>query len=322
MAHIWRIQAFGIAYESTAWTKEAATAWIPKTSGIIKPMIETMKDTSWYGVIDELNESDTVKEFTETSIEGIASDRAIWHLLHWAMWASAISWSWPYTHAFTVLNDNSHPTFTLRGKDPVESISSSYNMINEFSIDAQTGEYVKFNAGFIGRKKVSESAPTVAYNSWESLFRARDVKVYLSDTEGSRGTALTIERIKLTINKNLYQQYNLGSVDMTTQHNQQLTVVWDFEALFNDLTFQNFVRNNTNKFMKIEIINTDVALAVSWNPTMTFILGKVVFEARDSTGENNDIVKQTIGFSWAYNNTEGYTVKASLINSVATDYDA
>ena len=60
----------------------------------------------------------------------------------------------------------------------------------------------------------------------------------------------------------------------------------------------------------------------SGNPTLTFTLGKVVFESWDETTDNNDVIKQTVGFSWAYNNTATYTIKASLINEVSADYDS
>lgn len=322
MAHIWRLQGLGIAYETVAGTKESATAWIPKTSWVIKPVIETVKDTSWYGLIDEVYETNLANEYSQADIEWILCSRSIGYLLLWTLWASAISWWWPYTHSFTVLNTNSHPTFTLWAKDPVESFSTSYNMINEFSIEATAWEYVNFNASFTGKKKVTETPPTTSYSAVDYPFRARDVKVYFSDTEWSWWTAISLNRIKLTISKNLYLDKQLWNQDLSAIYNQQFTVSWDFEWLFDSLTIQNYVRNGTNKFMKIEIINTDVTMTPSWNPTLTFILWKTLFETRDETDANNDIVMQTVWFTGGYNVSSTYTIKASLINEVSADYDA
>jgi len=70
------------------------------------------------------------------------------------------------------------------------------------------------------------------------------------------------------------------------------------------------------------MINTDVTLWGWWNPTITFILWKTAFETRDQTDDNNEIVKQTLWFTGTYNCTDGYTIKASMINSQSTDYDA
>ena len=36
--------------------------------------------------------------------------------------------------------------------------------------------------------------------------------------------------------------------------------------------------------------------------------------------DNNDIIKETVWFIGAFNNTDGYTIKASMINSRSTVY--
>jgi hypothetical protein len=71
--------------------------------------------------------------------------------------------------------------------------------------------------------------------------------------------------------------------------------------------------------MKVEIINTQRTLSDdTTNPSLTFILGKVSFETRSQTDANNDIVKETVGFVGSYNNTAGYTAKATLVNDRET----
>lgn len=77
-------------------------------------------------------------------------------------------------------------------------------MIDSITFDAKVGEFITFDAKFIGKKRVTESSPTVAYSSAEHPFRARDCKVYFSDSEGAWGTAIELTSLKLTINKNLY----------------------------------------------------------------------------------------------------------------------
>lgn len=322
MAHIWRLQNVGIAFETVKGTKEPATGRIPKISGYTKPVVTTLRNESGYGVIEEVYDAQPIKELTETTLEGILSDRISWYFLLWALWSSAITGSWPYTHNFTVLNSNAHPTFTLWWKDSVKSVSSAYNMVSEFTISAVVGEYVNFTANFMGKKMVTESEPTVTYSCSENPFRARDVKVYFSDTEWSRGTAIPVTSLNLTITKNLYDHQTLGSLDIDSIYNQQFSVSWDMELLYEADTYLNFVRAGTKKYTKIEIINTDVTLTPSGNPTMTFILWKTAFETRDQTDDNNEIVKQTLWFTWAYNCSDSYSIKASIINSVATDYDS
>jgi hypothetical protein len=122
----------------------------------------------------------------------------------------------------------------------------------------------------------------------------------------------------LSIEKNLMVHQAIWSDDIDKIFNQQFNVTGDFEAVYSDDTYLDLVRAWTKKYMKIEIINTDVTLTGSWNPTLSFTLGKVSFESRSQTTWNDEIVKQTTGFVWSFNNTDGYTIKASMITDRAT----
>lgn len=319
MAHVGRLQAVGIWPETTAGTKVSAAHWPPKVSGVVKPMVESIRDTSGYGVIDEVYNSDVIKEMTVFPLSGNLSDQFAGYLLFAALGAKWVSGAWPYTHTFTRLNSNSHKTFTLWGYDPVGTISSAYAMLNDLEINAAVGEYVTFSANFTGKKAVSESTPTPSYAA-ENFFRARDCTVKFADSEAglSGATAVELTRVKLTINKNLYVHHVLWSVDVDSIYNQQFTVTGDMELLWEADTYLALARANTAKFMSISLVNTDVTLSWGWNPTVTLTLGKVKFEEWDITDDNNGIVKQTVGFVGAFNNTEGYTIKASLINSKAS----
>ncbi len=83
--HIGRKQAIGIGKESTSGTGVAATAWIPKKQGSFKPKFEKAKDDSAYGVIDEIFDSQTVKNMTEVEVQGILRDNWLGNLLLGAM---------------------------------------------------------------------------------------------------------------------------------------------------------------------------------------------------------------------------------------------
>ena len=72
--HIGRLEKVGLGKESVAGTAVAATHWIPKTDGAFSPKTEKAKDVSAYGTIDELRDSQTVKQMTETEIKGVFRD--------------------------------------------------------------------------------------------------------------------------------------------------------------------------------------------------------------------------------------------------------
>lgn len=126
--------------------------------------------------------------------------------------------------------------------------------------------------------------------------------------------------MNLSIDKNLYLHQTNGSVDIDCIFNQQFTVRGDIELLFDDSTYLTLVQAGTKMFMSITIINTDVTMTPSGNPTLTFTLAKVAFNAWDKTDSNNEVVKQTFGFIGTFSDTEGYTAKAEMINEVTSAY--
>lgn len=318
-AHIGRKQAIWIGKESTAGTKVSASDWIAKTSWVMTPVIATTQDTAGYWVIDEVYDVQPVKEHTELSLDGTVDNNVFNLLLLWVFWAVATTWSWPYTHTYTRANSNCHQSFTIWGSDPVSSHSASYAMVDAFELKVELENFATFSCNMLAKKMVDEVEPTVTYWS-DKLFRARDCKVYFADTEAGLSSAneVKLTKIRLSINKNLMLHQALGDDDIEKIFNQQFNVTGDFEAVYATEDHLDLVRSGDKKYMKIELINTSIDLTGWGNPTITFTLSKVALESRSQTGNNNDIVKQTIWFVWTYNASDDYTIKATTITDRAT----
>lgn len=319
-AHIGRKQAIGIWKETTAGTKVSASDWIAKTSWVATPMVTTIQDTSGYWVIDDVYDVQPVKEHTEINIEGIANSDDMSLLLLWVYWAVATTGSGPYTHAYTRDNTNCHPSFTIWASDPIGTTSSAYAMVDTFELSVEAENYVTLNANFLAKKMVDETATTPSYGT-SKQFRARDVNVYFADTEAwlAWATAVKLTSLNLSFAKNLFVHQAIWSDDIDKIFNQQFNISWDFEAVYSSNDYQDFVRDATKKYMKVEIINTQETLSDdSTNPSLVFTFAKVSFESRSQTDANNDIVKQTIWFVASYNATDEYTSKATLVNDRAT----
>ena len=86
MAYIWRLSAIGLAKETTSWTRVNPQVWIPKETWVLNPSFEEALDTSGYGVIDEVYDSQTTKNSSNITLWGIVRDDFIWYLLLWALW--------------------------------------------------------------------------------------------------------------------------------------------------------------------------------------------------------------------------------------------
>lgn len=85
-AFIGRKSAIWLWIEATRWTKVAPVVRIPKTTWVLSPTTESVNDDSWYGVIDEVYDSFTTKNFSWLSLEWIVRNDFIWYLLKLALW--------------------------------------------------------------------------------------------------------------------------------------------------------------------------------------------------------------------------------------------
>ena len=86
-AFIWRKSAIWLWIEATRWTKVNPVVWIPKTSWVLNPTTESVNDDSWYGVIDEIYDSFTTKNFSWIDLNGIVRNDFIWYLLELWLWS-------------------------------------------------------------------------------------------------------------------------------------------------------------------------------------------------------------------------------------------
>ena len=320
--HIARRVSIGIGKETTSGTNVSAAYWIPKESWGLKPIVKKAVDTWGYGVIDERYDSETVQQMTETTLEGIVRDTFFGALLMGVFGTDTPSTvSSTYVHAFTRANTNTHPSFTVHEFNMVQSYYSAYSMVDELEISAEPWDFVKFSVKMMWKKMVAESDPTPSFVE-ENDFRASQVKVYFADTEAGLAWAseTKVKSFRITINKNLIPYQVLGSDDIDGIYNQQFTVTWDLEALFNSTTLYGLFAASTKKFMRITITNTDVTIGSGQNPKLEFIFGRVALEDWGKTQDNNDLVMQTMWFVGEFNATDGFTLKANLQNLQSAAY--
>lgn len=395
--HIGRRQAIGIGRESVAsGTSAAATAWLPKVSGVFKPMFEKAKDDSAYGVIDEVYDSQTVKYMTEVELEGIARDSWIGSLLYGAMGSytpvkcititgasggtpargdsitsatgsyvgkikkvllvGAVTYYFVSTtsgtltdgatnltngtwtggtvaiktavkgHFFERLNSNTHPSFTIYGSDPISDDKATYCMVDTFELEFKVGDYAKFNAKFKGKKLATAGAQSPVYTA-DNPFLAKHAAVkFATDESGlNAATASTVQRFKVTVNKNLVDVQAFGDTDIASLHNQQFTIAGDLEAIYNAVTFRDYVANSNKKAVRISAINNEVTAilsdaANSIYPSLYIDMARVSFEEWSRSNENNGLVNQTMGFTGEFDVSTAMTLEMLLINTNATGY--
>ena len=382
--HIGRLQKVGLGKESTAGTPVSATAWLPKVSGVFRPEFGKAKDMSAYGNIDQLRDSQTVKQMTIVEIEAIARDVYLGHFLMAAlgsdtlclrMTLGTVSGTFALgetitqavssatgvieavdgsgasqilhvsitsgtftsasnqitggtsgataiptfdntvrTHLFERLNTNNHPSYTLYGVDPVGD-----GCRHRPGVECAVGDFLKITSTWKAKKEASTSS-SPSYTE-ENEFMAIEADVYFADSiaELDSATATPLERVKITIQKNLEDYQAFGDTDISSIHNKQFTVVGDLTALFNSTTLKDYVVNSTKKAMRVEFVSS-ASIGSGSNPRLRIDLASCAFESWERDSDNDALVRQTLGFECEFSVDDSETMHVLLQNTQTTAY--
>jgi len=317
--YIGRLSAIWIGKESTAWQVASITTWIPFDTGEIKPVIESIKDTWSYWVIDENYDSKVVKNMSELSLGWVVRDDFIWDILLATLWISEApvdNGDGTYTHKFERKNDNTPITYTAYNSNPVWDEVATNMAVDSLDIELNTGDYVKFTLNMKGKALTTPAnEETPAYTD-QKEFLVANAEVKFADTiwDLDSATAVKLKNIKFTINKNLMDYQAIGSTDVECIFNQQFSVSWDLEALFSDTTLRDYVLQNQKKAMRITAISSD------WQSKLQFDFARLSFADWGKSTDNNNIVSQTMGFNAEFSATDWKTISAELTNSRDTQY--
>lgn len=323
--HIGRLRAIGLGKESTPGTGVAPTFWIPFMQGDMAPVVTKAQDTGAYNVIEELRDSETTKVMTETSLTAIMRDDWIGLLLlgiFGQVSTGTVSGS-VKDHTFTVAENNTHPSFTVVKKTPVAEERSVYSLFDSIEIDAAVGDFVKVTVKLKGKKVGTTTGSSISYPSTSNDFLAKHASVKIAPTSAglSGATAVAVTRFKLTIEKNVVDYQAFGDNDVASFFNQQFTVKGDFEILYNAVYYRDAVIANSSdskKAIEFKLTNTDITIGGSYNPTLTFTMYQAALTTWSETNDNNQLVRQTIGYECEYNVAASAAIQAVLRNLTAS----
>ena len=325
MPEIGRKRAFGLGIESTPGTSVSAAAWFPVEKGSLKHVIEKVKDTNGMQLIDEVSDSHITMESSEFQMEGIARSQSLGYLLKMALGtagAATLVETGVYSHAFTRLNTNAHPSATVYADDGVADEKATYHMLDTLDLDMKVGEFVNFSATTKGTAIVSgSSTPSFLTGTSDEQFLASKATIKVAtDIAGLSGaSAITLEGIKLSIKKNVVLRYKLGQTAPQLVANQQFTVSGDFEALHADNTYRDIFTGNTKKAIQIQIDGKTLIGATEYN-SITIQIAKVNLSSWDRSDGNNDLVNETVGFDAEYSFSDTQTMNISLQNTKTSAY--
>lgn len=317
MTHIWRLEGYGIAKETTRGTAVDPAIWVQQTEANFEDMTENVQDESSLGVLMNTSESERTKQFAEWELSWILAITSVWYWLLALLWSvsSAAASAWAYQHDFSMDNTNSKPSLTLSKKTPVQGLRFANAMVASLGIAANVWEAVIMTTWV--RAKVGATASLTKAYAVDNKLYAKHVTIKLADTvAGLDGaSALCIENVELNLTQELEDGFCFESgVDLGDIYNKGFSIDWTFTKLKQDTTYSDYVLNGTVKAMRIQIIDTSTTIGASDNPTVTIDIAKVTFEDHESDGGLNDIMRENLTFKWHYDLANSSDIDISVIN--------
>lgn len=256
---IGRKQAFGLGIETTSGTAVSAVAWIPVDDGMLKHVVEKTHDTNGFGIIDDTLNSDVTKEMSEFSASGNARSTTIGYLLKMALGAvaaPALVETGVYSHAFSRLNTNNHPSATVYRDSANGDERSAYHMVDSLDMEFAIGEYAKFSVTTKGGKISSTtSSPAFITGTGDEPFLVSSATIKVAnDLAGlSSASGVCLQNFKFSIAKNIESIFCMGATELSANINKNFNVSGDFEAIYDDNTYRDLFTGNTKQAIQIEI---------------------------------------------------------------------
>jgi hypothetical protein len=322
--YIGRRTAIGFGKESARGTTVAATAWDKQVDLSIDDKIESVAVGAAFGQIEDSEDSLIVKKWSEGSITANAKNESAGLLLLSLMGtdtpATASGEAIVYDHVFTVSNSNSHPTLTIATDDPTQDYRFANCLVDTFELNGEVGKFCQYKATWQGQKGAT-ATNTPAYNADDRLFLPQHATLkQASAIAGLTGaTAIKIKKFSVKFEQNIIADDVLGSTSPNDFLNRHFAVSGEIELYFNNESdWKAYQLADTQRAMRIDLINTDVTLGIATNPQLRIDLAKVKFTDLGRDIKNDDIVSQKVSFKATYSVTDTSMATVTLTNKTAS----
>lgn len=319
---IGRTGAIGIAVEATRGTPETIDYWVPVQSYSYDDKVGKIKNDSAIGRIEEFNAMDVIQRWGEGDFEGKIFADSVGAELVALFGQSPVSTergtSDVFDHAYTLANNNAHKSLTIGYKDAIADDSFPFAMIDSWSLEVTTDDYVKRSISLIGKKSVAGSHSPSFTNEVEFLpsqvtFKMADAIAGLAGASG-----INITNFNMEVKKNAEVTYVVGSLEPEDNINKQFGITGSVELYFENETYRDYVLNNLGKAMRIDMIDASVDLGSGHHPQLYFDLNQVKFEEFERSWDANDPLKQTLNFEALFKFADASMISARLTNTVTS----
>lgn len=318
---IGRLEDVGIGVESTRGTAVAPSYWLATSDKTFEDRASVILDDSAYGVLGEHSQATLAKQWADGSLAGNVGQNSIGVLLVGLAGnvpTPSVS-SGEYTHTFVQTNSVTNKSLTVAFKDANQDLRFANAMLDSLKLSWETDKFFNFEAQFMSKK--SASASNTVSRAAENRFAAKDSVIKIASTQGGLdgASALAVRSASITFAKNVEDKQNLGSVDVADVLNKSMVITGTLEIYYDGTTYKDYVFNETERAVRLSVVNTDVTLANGSNPTIEIDLYRVRFSDWDRQRGSNDVVTETVNFTALTdfsNSQKQYTI--DVLNGVSS----
>lgn len=317
-----RIYNLGIGKETVRGTKVAPQFWLQALEYDVQDREETVKTERSYGRQEANKDQAVAKKWSQGKIDLEVFDRSSGIFLLGAfgdITTVGAGETGTYKHTFEVLQSAENPTFTVVDKRAdVEQVAYANSVVESLSFDFQLNDYCKMTANMRGKGKVADtSSPT--YED-EAYFMAKDVKVKVSDTYDTIGSAtdLCVQSLTLEMNNNVTDDECLGNGGPVDFLKGKVEVNGEITLYFDSVYERDYAINNTSKALRIVLEDTNTTIGTTLHPKLVIDLPFVKFSEKELSSANDEFVSLTTKFTGYFSIDDNFVISAELTNTEAS----
>lgn len=316
-----RFLELGIGLEGVRNTPASSPdKWVKHVNADIVPRAEKVVDDNVRGRLEDSEGSRVAKLWFDGDLGGILHVDVLGYLLmnvYGEVNTTTVSGS-VKDHAFTVLNDNEHPTLTVFRKDEdIEQQKYAGGIVNTLEITGSVDDYLRFTANLIAKSESSD-ASTPSYDT-EYDFITRDVVIKTASTEGGLSGATAIKGKEFAIRWDMagLSDFVFGSRNPDSNYQQHMMIEVDITKNYVDTTFEDLFKADTTQYVQITITG-EANIGGGNNPTITLLLNKAQVMEWERSGGQDDPVEESFTLRGFLNQTDDQQSEITLRNLTAT----
>lgn len=312
----------GFGVEATRGTPVAPTYFFRQTALDFSRKVKSIEDKSAMYRMEDSVGSAITEQWGEGKLDGNVGDLGIGYLLANIFGANPVdaahgTETTVYDHTYSIAQTNTPLTHTIARVDANSSRRHAFGTFKDLELDCKVGEWVSVTSNIIADKGVTSTDNPVYVE--ENRFTSKHINVKLAASQAGLAAAATIKgsNLKVKIDRKSAPYYGFNGVDPANYFAESYTLTGEVDLTYDDQTYENLYYNNTQQYLQVAIVNTDVTIGTASNPTLTLNMPQAKITGWTMTNALDTVVEQHLIFTMELNVAAGMAVQAILTNTKA-----